>query len=346
MLVHIDEARELRGPFLALEVKDDGVVLYNTFCVTRRPSSSHRDYPISITPYTLYHHHRLQSQPRLFAMSKTWFLIPGPDFTLKPDGPLRLGTVIKHPKDPSQVLLQAASQEDPAIDLPAVETTQEASHQHSRCKEGSFGTNLFATLLTVASTSGNSDIETKSNIELGGVDQEVRQFSDTLSPACLAAIVANPIVRRHVDSGVFGKRPCYIVTSLRVNLQPMSVAKTYSYTSGGSFGGSGPAGTTPVEVGGNVYGKAGKEFVDTYEADSGIIFAYRVHMILQKKDDCVESSIFSSRVAFMSEGFGEDGDEVELEAVEVSPKVLEHDAEEDAEFENYEIDEYSSFVVF
>lgn len=279
-------------------------------------------------------------------MSKTWFLIPGPDFTFKPDGPLRLGTVIKHPKDPSQVLLQAASQQNPAIVLPSIETTQEASHRHSRSKQMSFSTNLFAKLHALASSSGNSDIETESRIELGGVDQEVRQFSETLSPACLSAIVADPIVRRHVDSGIFGKRPCYIVTSLRVNLQPMSVAKTYSHVRGAGFGGSGPAGMTPVEVGGDVHGKSGRELVDSYEAGAGVIFAYRVHIIREKKDEHAESGIFSSRVAFMSAGSGEDDEEVELEAVAVSTKVLGDDAEESTEFKEHDFSEYGSFVIF
>lgn len=279
-------------------------------------------------------------------MSKTWLLIPGPDFTFKPDGPLRLGTVIKHPKDPSQVLFQAASQKSPAIDLPAVAKTQEASHRHIRGKDRAFGINLFARLLEVASISGNSDVESKSTIEFGVVDQEVQQFSETLSPASLAAIVADPIVRRHVDSGIFGKRPCYIVTSLRVNLQPMTVSKTFSYTRGGGFGGSGPAGSTPVEVGGDVQGKAGKDFVDTYEADAGVIFAYRVHVIRQKKDEYSESGVFSSRTAFMSGGFGDGNEEIELEAVEASPNVFEDDAEEDAEFKQYQMGEDTFFVVF
>lgn len=296
--------------------------------------------------YTSHHYHSLEPQSSLSIMSKTWFLIPGPDFTFKPDGPLRLGTVIKHPKDPSQVLLQAASQQNPAVVLPAVETTQEASHRHSRSKQRSFTANLFAKLHAVASLSGNSNIEAESSIELGGVDQEVRQFSETLSPACLAAIVANPIVRQHVDSGIFGKRPCYIVTSLRVNLQPMSVTKTYSYVRGAGFGGSGPAGTTPVEVGGDVYGEAGKELVDSYETDVGVIFAYRVHIIREKKDQHAESGIFSSRVAFMSAGLDEDDEEVELEAVAVNTKVLGDDVEERIGFKEYEIGEYGSFVYF
>lgn len=76
-----------------------------------------------------------------------------------------------------------------------------------------------------------------------------------------------------MDSGIFGKHPCYIATSLCVNLQPMTVSKTFSYTHGGSFPGSGPAGSTLVEAGGDVYAKAGKDSVDIYEADDGIIFA-------------------------------------------------------------------------
>lgn len=69
-------------------------------------------------------------------------------------------------------------------------------------------------------------------------------------------------------------------------------------------------------------------------------------MIRQKKDDFYESGVFSLRTAFMSGGFGDDDEEVELEAVEASSNVFEDDAKEGTEFKEYEIGEDTFFVVF
>lgn len=277
-------------------------------------------------------------------MAKTWFLFPGPDFIFKPDGPLRLGTIIEHPKNPTKILLQATSCQ--GLELPRVTTINETNHSHSRTLDRSFGANIFARFFGNASAFLSVDSERDHSLSFGTVDHEVQQFADMISESCLKKLVSESSVRSHLDSGVFGKRPLYIVTGLRVTQQPMSVTKTAFISKGGAAAGSGNVvgGPNPVEGGGGIHCTAGTRIVDSYEAPAGVIFAYRVHIIREKRDRASGGGIFSSKAAFMSSTFREN--EMELEAVEVSPEVLKDDIEEDVDFDEYVMDEEGYCVAF
>lgn len=280
----------------------------------------------------------------LINMAKTWFLFPGPDFTFKPDGLLRLGTVIEHPKDPTKILLQAASCQ--GLKLPGVTTITETNHTHSRTLDRSFAANIFAKIFSNASVSFGMDAETDHSLSFGTVDHEVQQFDDVLSEACLRRLVSESSARSHMDSGIFGKRPLYIVTGLRVTRQPMSISKTASASKAGAatLSGNATGGSAPLEIGGDIRGTAGRAIVDSYEAPAGVIFAYRVHIIREKSDRATDGGIFSSRAAFMGSTFEEI--ETEFEAVEGSPQALEDDIEENANFDSYPMDVEDYCVVF
>ncbi|KAI2616650.1 hypothetical protein GGS26DRAFT_441555 [Hypomontagnella submonticulosa] len=275
------------------------------------------------------------------SLTKTWFLPP--DFTFKEDS-LQLGTVLPHPAHPSKVLLEPS--EVPELGLPPVQTLIEAGHNHTRSTNSSIGGEIKASISELASLGTNLNLQGRNVIQYGTVSHEVRSFSRSLSKATLELITAQPAVRRHIDSGLFGKRPVYVISGLRIAVDSMGVTKEKSYTRGGGANASGPVTAAPVELGAEVHGERGKDVLDSYETAPGIVFAYRVNVIRQKRDGYVESEIFAHKTAFMT-GMGEDDEEqIEMEAVEVTKGVLEDDLEEEIDTAEHQLSNGDTYISF
>jgi hypothetical protein len=271
-------------------------------------------------------------------MSRTWFLPP--DFTFLPDGELSLGTIIPHPGRPTLALASLDPTTYPDIALPSVATVVEPNHAHSRGSSRSFGFELFAKFLDLASASGTADISRDKYKSFDAVDHEVRSFRRALSEDALQGILALPKVKKYMNSGRFGKRPVYIISGLRVARDSFSVTNAVGSAASVELAASGaiPAGPVPLEVGGAVSGSRGKEVTDGYQTAPGVVFAYRLHAIREKRDGSVESELFSHRTAFFS-GEGEDSDDgdLEMECVEVTAHVVNEDLEVEPEFDEYPI---------
>ena len=107
-----------------------------------------------------------------------------------------------------------------------------------------------------------------------------------------------------------------------------------------------PAGPVPLEAGGAVSGSHERNVTDGYETAPGIVFAYRLYVIREKRDGTVETELFSHRTAFYS-GEGEDSDDenLEMECVNVTAQVVNEDLEVDLEFDEYPIGA-ERYVVF
>ncbi|KAK0755884.1 hypothetical protein N5P37_011560 [Trichoderma harzianum] len=148
-------------------------------------------------------------------------------------------------------------------------------------------------------------------------------FQRSLTPEALEAIVNQPAVRQHMDTGLYGKRPVYIVSGLRVTKTGMAVTMEKGYTRAGGIS-AGVSGIAPAEIGVDIHRGRKKDNVDSWETAPGIIFAYILHVIREKGAGNVETEIFPHRTAFMT-GIGEEHVEMEL------AKVLLEDLLEDPE---------------
>ncbi|KAH8704485.1 hypothetical protein GQ44DRAFT_764101 [Phaeosphaeriaceae sp. PMI808] len=256
---------------------------------------------------------------------KTWFLAPGTDFTL--DGVIRLGAVIKNFKKPTLILLQPDAITDPKINFPPVKILSEQDHTHSRSSSHSVGGEIWARFLEIVSGSTRLELERRNKLEYSTVDHDVHQFNGSLTPESLKAIVNQPAVRQYIDNGVFGKRPVYIISGLRVVKTGMTITVDKGHTFGGGIEGSGPpAGIVPVEAGANIHAERKKDNVDSWVTAPNFIFAYRLSIIREKRGENRESEIFSHRTTFMT-GIGDE--EAEMEISEVLPEELLEDPEED-----------------
>ncbi|CAI7619893.1 unnamed protein product [Penicillium discolor] len=260
---------------------------------------------------------------------KTWFLPP--DFTFLENGLIKLGTVIAHPKHPTLVLLDPDGvSTTPPIKLPPVQVLVEPNHIHTDNRSNSIGGEIWGKFVELASVSLKLDIEWGKDMQYGVVDHEVHSFVRPFTRDTLAAIVAQPSVRKHMDDGLWGKQPVYIVSGLRITKTEMSVTNGQGTTHGGGIGGSGPvpAGVMPVEVGVDLRGEMRRDKVHSYETAPGIIFAYRLNVIRQRRGRDMESEIFSHKTAFMTGGIEE---EEEMEMVDIDTLELKNDLEDEDE---------------
>ncbi|ORY63911.1 uncharacterized protein BCR38DRAFT_474488 [Pseudomassariella vexata] len=281
------------------------------------------------------------------AKNKIWFLPP--DFTFLPDGELALGTIIPSPDRPTRTLDQLTSEYHPEIPIPEIKTQVERYHAHSERSSRSFGGELFARFPSLASAEVRADVSRSTNRMFGNADHEVRTFASGFRPESLKAITALPAVKKHILSGRFGKRPVYIISGLRVARDAFTVTDDLESSMSMEIGASGmvPAGMVPVEAGGGVRWAVGRENGNSYETAPGVVFAYRLHVIRQRRDSEVESELFTHRNAFLT-GDGEDDDEEsgeEMEFVKVSAAQVEEDLDVDVEFEERSIGD-EAYIVF
>ncbi|EQB48819.1 hypothetical protein CGLO_11935 [Colletotrichum gloeosporioides Cg-14] len=278
---------------------------------------------------------------------KTWFLPP--DFNFLPDGELALGTVIKHPMRPTLALASLGQGGQPEIVLPDINILHESEHLHSRGSKRSISAELFAKCVDLASASGKVEFSSYKNRSLDAINLEVRSFKAGIHPDSLKEIMKLERVKKHIDGGIFGKRPVYIITGLRVAKESFRVTDEIGSSNLVSVTGSGPApaGLVPVEIGGGLSSGAEKSKADGYGTAPGIVFAYRLHVIRAKKDGDVETELFSHRTAFLT-GEGDEDEEVEeMECTDVTTHVMNDDLEVEPDFEEYPLwGGEESFVVF
>lgn len=277
--------------------------------------------------------------------SKTWFLPP--DFTFLPDGQIALGNVIPEPRRPTATLATLA--DHPTIVLPKAKSIVEKNLSFTAEKGRSFRLELFAKFLDIANANGKADVSWYKNKSFSAVDHEVRAYNGAFSSEALKAIVALDDVKKHIDSGRFGKRCVYIISGLRVAQQSFTVTDEKGKTTAVALGSSGPvpASTVPVQLGGNASGSGEDKRKDGYETAPGIVFAYRLHVI-RSRGAGTDGELFSDRTAFFS-GEAEDEEGEEMEVVELNWAVLRQDLDVDPDsYDEKRIEEgyEESYVVF
>lgn len=277
--------------------------------------------------------------------SKTWFLPP--DFTLLPDGQVALGRIIPEPRRPTITL--ASLSDHPAIAVPEIKSITEKNRSFAAEKSRSFGFELFAKFLEIFNANTSTDVSWVTNKSFSAVDHEVQQYNGAFTPDALEAITKLKEVKKHIDSGRFGKRSVYIITGVRVAQQSFTVTNEKGKKKAVSLGGSAPVpiGAVPVEFGGSISGSRENKRTDGYETAPGIVFAYRLHVI-RPRDVGADGELFSDRTAFFSGG-AEDEESKEMDYTAVDGEVLRDDLDielDSFEEEKIEHGDDESYIIF
>ncbi|RFU80268.1 hypothetical protein TARUN_1944 [Trichoderma arundinaceum] len=266
---------------------------------------------------------------------KTWFFPPS--FDLLPDGEVSLGSIIPHPNRPTLSLASLSSH--PEIILPEIRTLTEADHNHSRSNGTSLAAEVFLKLVSLALEVGNVNVSRFTKTTFGSVDLETRVFSSGLSEDVLKAIMGLSQVKKHMNGGMLGKRPIYIISGLRVAKGSFQVTSESKSSTSTLTRVSTSTGTGPLSLasGSNVTNNREQGKQDSFKTAPGIVFAYRLHVIRSKRDGEVEAELFSHRTAFLTGEAGDEESEEELEYRGVTADVLQDDMEIEPNFEKHSI---------
>jgi hypothetical protein len=201
--------------------------------------------------------------------------------------------------------------------------------------------NIWAKFLEVANASIKGDASHRIFESYGKADHEIHYFVEPFTRATAEAITSLPDVKRHIEAGIFGKKPVYVVSGLRIAKKSFTVKKEVGGSVSGKVTGSTPSvpGPVPVGAGASLGGSSGRKVTDSYDTASEIVFAYRVH-VLRTKRAGVEVELFSDKSAFLT-GSGTDEEEP-IVVVEGTKEEVEGDLEEQVSFEISEVgeDEY------
>jgi hypothetical protein len=253
--------------------------------------------------------------------AKTWFLPP--DFTFIAGEQLALGMIISEPQRPTVML--ASLQKHPNISTPRTTTIIEKGRSFTIENSRSFGGELFAKFLSIGSAELKADLSRWKNKSFSSVDHEIQMYSEPFAPETLEAILQLDSVKRHVESGRFGKRCTYVVSGLRIARESFLVTDEEGRNNSGSIGASGsaPIGALPLEAGGSLSADRGQKKAMGYETAPGVVFAYRLHVIRPKRSS-TDAELFSDRTAFFS-GEEEPEEVAPMEAIEVDAEVLRQD---------------------
>ncbi|KAI0441002.1 hypothetical protein F4803DRAFT_440179 [Xylaria telfairii] len=273
-------------------------------------------------------------------MSTTWFLLP--DFTFTANGPLRLGMMIPHWSKPTTVLATIGYGAAGEIELPPEMIIVEPKHVHSRSVSRSTGLSAWAKFESLISASAGNEFSKDNSINYGETDHEIHTFKDPLTPEVVTAIANIPAVRAHIESGMFGKRPIYIISGMRIATSSFTVTKEVrsGFTLEAEASGP-PPGTLPFEIGGTVKHDGQKSVADSYQTAPGIVFAYRLHVIRTRRTRA-ETGLFSHKSAFLTGATGETGESLTI--VEATEDEINEDLEEEIEHESVEIGDREFYI--
>jgi len=145
-----------------------------------------------------------------------------PDFTFLPDGEIALGRVIPDPHRPTVTLASLGPPDHPSIVLPPTASLIE-NRAFSADKSRSFGVELLAKVIELASANAKTDISWYRNKSFSAVDHEVRTYNGPFAAESLHAVTQIDAVKKHMSSGIYGKRAVYIITGLRVAKESITI---------------------------------------------------------------------------------------------------------------------------
>ncbi|KAM5429007.1 hypothetical protein McaMca56_008199, partial [Microsporum canis] len=176
-----------------------------------------------------------------------------PDFTYRKDSAIRLGTILKHPLRPLSILASEGNGLLADLNLLEEESIVERNYKYPREAGVSIGIKLWSTFRKVVLTRAEISVDRSRVYNFGKVDHKVWAFNRKLSDRYLEGIVLVPKVRKYIDSALFGRKPVYIITGVRITktLFAVSTQSNTTVSAQTSTSTSDPTNTTPFTAGGD-----------------------------------------------------------------------------------------------
>ncbi|KAI9869217.1 MAG: hypothetical protein M1813_000005 [Trichoglossum hirsutum] len=223
---------------------------------------------------------------------KTYLLAP--NFTLEPDGSIRIGRIIADPFRPTKPL--HIPQTEPTI---ATHTDFDSSYslENSHALQGSIWAQFLQTASANVSAGISKDVLTQYTMD----SLETIRIKEDPTDKEATELVNHPEVQAAVNAGILGSAPVYMITGIKVAKGfrlTTQVARTHEV----QVGASAPI-TEDVGIGAEVGISRTAAAEDTLRSGSDIIFAYQLHIIARKRwwRKEVSADIYAPPSAFLSE---------------------------------------------
>lgn len=227
------------------------------------------------------------------ASLKTYLLAP--NFYFHTDGPLQLGTIITNPFRPTKWTSKLTTE-------PERDTHVESDRSISKEASSTLYGKIFASFLQTASTSLSGEIS-KNIMDHYTMDtlETISYKRDPTDEEITQLVETDKKIQAAMNSGLFGSRPVYLVTGLRI-AKGFRLTREVTTTTGGSVGANIPL-TEEVSAGAEIGGSRGNTFTESLATKQDIVFAYQLHVIAQKGwiHKRFETDVFAPKAAFLSE---------------------------------------------
>ncbi|VUC32142.1 unnamed protein product [Clonostachys rosea] len=263
-------------------------------------------------------------------MSNVEYWFPPPDYRFDGTGSeLSIGTIIKHPSRPTANLVTLGSGSDhPSINLPEIRKHVEQDHVHCMMKETSLGARMSEALMNFfvfgGNVSNNISISRQKSVASESFDIEVHCYQASISHETLQAIIQLPRIQAYVQEIPLRTRPVYIISGLRVALNPFPTERTLGNSTKATIGGSIPASISFESKQMKIHGQTVRP---------GAIIGFSVHQIRVKKTGVVYAELYPNKAGFSTSPSETNSDDEEIECVPIGPIALKDDTWYEVDFE-------------
>ena len=223
---------------------------------------------------------------------KTYLLAP--NFTLEPDGPIRIGRIIADPFRPTKSL--SIPQTEPTT---ATHTDFDSSYsrENSHALHGSIWAQFLQTASANVSAGISKDVLTQYTMD----SLETIRIKEDPTDKEAAELANHPEVQAAINAGILGSAPVYMITGIKV-AKGFRLTTQVARTREAQVGANAPI-TEDVGVGAEVGISRTVAVEDTLRSGSDIIFAYQLHIIAQKRwwRRKVSVDVYAPSSAFLSD---------------------------------------------
>ncbi|KAF7550734.1 hypothetical protein G7Z17_g5514 [Cylindrodendrum hubeiense] len=222
---------------------------------------------------------------------KTYLLAP--NFTLEPQGPIRIGNIIADPYYPTKPL-------STPLNPPVTATHTDFECSFSRDSKKSLQGSVWAEFFRFATPKTSGKVGRATLLEYTMDSLETIRIKEDPSDEEASELVKDPKVQAAIKAGISGTTLVYMITGLKV-ARGFRLDKSVTSTRGGGIK-TDIAIISEVGVGTDISISHSKGTSESLRSGNDIIFAYQLHMIASKRwwHKRVEIDVYTPKTAFLN----------------------------------------------
>ncbi|KAL4947035.1 hypothetical protein BDW69DRAFT_179162 [Aspergillus filifer] len=229
-----------------------------------------------------------------------------PNFTYHPNTSICMGDIVLDPTDPTKPLSSATN-------LPPTESHIDYDVRLNKQTSRSFEGTIWAKFLQVADAKLSGGISSNVLAKYTIDRLETVYFRKQPTDEEAAERASEPRVRAAMNSGLFGKRPVYMISGLKI-ARGFRLSSSDGHVKHAEVRGEGQV-LADGSIGGGLGYTGSDDVRQSYRAGSDIVFAYQLHVIGYKgwRQKTVNVLVHKPKAAFLNEEEEKIGEAVDME---------------------------------